>query len=394
MKAAHRSAAASRLHRNGWGEHPSRFERLLHALGADAAFVDAVLGDLAEERSARTITDGALSARLWYAREALRSVPHLVASGMRGASGRRRAMLTLCLGAIALAMTVAVRSVLSARVPAQLIAGTGTGDGIVVNNVKPVQLSMRVLNAQGNALPDTGVRYRWMSGAPIPVSPRGVTTCTHAGDAVVRASLGTLATQLVLRCRPVHDVRSLWMVNLVLGDSGVKVPFQAVDAQGNEVSLLRGELGVEDSSVAALDVAADGTRIVRPRAAGATFLSIHIGDEMRGTSVRVYERASTVEGIRRGQLLAVPVEVAGGEVQQWRIPAGRETYSLNLLPDGDTARAPRLAILGANCVTDFGTEGLLCVALHGATVFVYHSRDGNQARTERGMLAVWRRLKP
>lgn len=394
MKAAHRSAAASRLHRNGWGEHPSRFERLLHALGADAAFVDAVLGDLAEERSARTITDGALSARLWYAREALRSVPHLVASGMRGASGRRRAMLTLCLGAIALAMTVAVRSVLSARVPAQLIAGTGTGDGIVVNNVKPVQLSMRVLNARGKALPDSGVRYRWLSGAPIPVSPRGVTTCTRTGDAVVRASLGTLATQLVLRCRPVHALRTAWAMNLVLGDSGVPLPIQAVDAHGNEVSQLRGELRVEDSTVATLDVAADDTRIVLPRAPGTTFLDIRIGDKSRGAAIRVYQRASTVQGIRKGQLLAVPVALAGGEVRQWQLPGGREPYSLAVLPDGDGDRLPRLAIVGANCVSGFGSEALLCVALHGATVFVYHSRDGDQARPERGMLAVMRHLKP
>jgi hypothetical protein len=384
--------AAERRQRNGWGSHSSRLERFLHLLGADPAFVEVVLGDLAEEREARRVSDGARSARLWYAREALRSMPHLVASSVRGASGRRRAMTLLCLAAIALAATFAVRSVLDARAPSQLLASGDRGDGIVINNVKPVRLSMRVLNASGKVLPDSGVRYRWLSGAPIPVSPRGVATCTRAGDAVVRASLGTLATQMVIRCRPVHAVRSMWTVDLVLGDSGVKVPFQALDEHGNEVSLLRGELTVEDSSVATLDVAADGTRIVRPRAPGTTFLGLHIGDEHRGTVVHVYERASSVEGIARGQLLAVPVSLAAGEVRQWRIPAGPESYNLLVLPDGDEHHLPRLAIVGANCVAD-AREGLWCVTLHGATVFVYHSRDGDQ-RPERGMLAVWRHEKP
>lgn len=73
---------------------------------------------------------------------------------------------------------------------------------------------------------------------------------------------------------------------------------------------------------------------------------------------------------------------------------GPEAYSLAVLPDGDGDRAPRLAIVGANCEDHFGSEGLLCVALHGATVFVYHSRDGDQSRPERGMLAVSRTLKP
>lgn len=394
MREPRSSPAASRLHRNGWGEHTARFERLLHVLGADATFVEAVLGDLAEERAARTVTDGARSARLWYAGEALRSMPHLVASGMRGASGRRRAMRMLGLAAIALVMTLVVRSVLSAMAPAQLRASGDRGDGIVVNNAKPVQLSMRVLNARGKALPDTGVRYRWMSGAPIPVSPRGVATCTQSGDAVVRASLGTLATQVLLRCRPVHDVRTAWSVNLVLGESGVTLPIEAMDAQGKQVSLLRGELSVEDSSVATLSVAADDTRIVRPRAAGETWLDIQIGDQLRGVAIRVYERASSVQGIRKGQLLTVPVELAGGEVRQWQLPGGREPYSLSVLPDGDGEHVPRLAIVGANCVDGFGSDGLFCVSLHGATVFVYHSRDGDQARTERGMLAVVRHLKP
>lgn len=393
MKASRSSLAASRLQRNGWGEHASRLERALHFIGADPSLVDAVLGDLAEERVARTIADGARSARLWYVREALRSMPHLVASAVRGANGRRRTMLMLCLAAIALAATLAVRGVLNARSPAQLFAAGDRGDGIVVNNEKPVRLTMRVLDARGRVRPDTGVRYRWLSGTQIPVSPSGVTTCTQAGDAVVGASLGALATQFVLRCRPVHAVRATWMANLVLGDSGVKVPFVAVDARGNEVSQLRGEISVEDSSVATLTVAADGTRILRPRAPGTTVLGIRVGDRSTGTAIRVYERASSVEGIGKGQLLAVPVELAGGEVRQWRIPGGPETYSLNVLPDGDTARVPRLAIVGANCVTDFGIEGLFCVALHGATVFVYHSRDGD-ARPERGMLAVWRHEKP
>jgi hypothetical protein len=277
--------------------------------------------------------------------------------------------------------------------PAQLIANAATGDGIVINNAKPVQLSMRVLNARGKALPDSGVRYRWLSGAPIPVSPRGVATCTQPGDAVVRASLGALATRLVLRCRPVHDLRTMGAADLVLGDSGVRVTFQALDKRGQEVSLLRGEISVEDSAVATLDVAADGTRIVRPRAPGRTFLDLHIGDQDRGAMVRVFQRATSVEGIRKGQYLAVPVDLAGGEVRQWQLPGGPEPYSLSVLPDGDGDRLPRLAIVGANCISDFGSEGLYCVALHGATVFVYHSRDRDQ-RAERGMLAVMRDLKP
>ena len=68
--------------------------------------------------------------------------------------------------------------------PARLVAGIG--DTVVVNNLRPVRVPMRVLDAAGHVLPDTGVRYLWTSGVPVSVSRRGVVTCTQAGDATPR----------------------------------------------------------------------------------------------------------------------------------------------------------------------------------------------------------------
>src|SRR5258706_5572391 len=88
--------------------------------------------------------------------------------------------------------------------PARLVAGIA--DTVVVNNVHAVQMPMHVFDAAGHELPDTGVRFQWMSGATIPVSDKGVLKCTHAGDATVRASLGALVAQVIVRCRPVRDL--------------------------------------------------------------------------------------------------------------------------------------------------------------------------------------------
>ena len=394
MSGSFPSWADRRLHHSEAGEHASRAERLLCALGADPGFVQAVFGDLAEERASRSTVDGARSANYWYLREALRSAPHLVASAVRGASWRRRAAAILGLGAVAFAVTFALRSMLAnSGGPAQLLASGDRGDGVVVNNVRQVQLSMQVLDSAGRVLPDTGVRYRWLSGTPLPVTSRGAATCTQAGDAVVGASLGRLSTQLVLRCRPVHKVNALTEVNLIVGDSAVGVPFLAFDEKGRIVSLLRGELSVEDSSVATLAVAADDTRLVRARAPGFTILDIRIGDRRAGTGVHVYERASSPEGIRPGQSLAVPVELGGGDMRNWHLPAGRETFNVAMLSTGDPMRAPRLAIEGANCVQN-STASFMCVALQGATLFVFHSRDGDQTRAVRGTLLVWRHSQP
>ena len=386
--------ADSRVDHSGEGEHASRAERLLCALGADPGFVEAVLGDLAEERAARCVADGPRAASSWYVREALRSSPHLVASAVRVASWSRRAAAMLGLGAVGFAVTFAVRGMLGdGGVPAQLLAAGDSGDGVVVNNVKPVRLTMQVLDSAGRVLPDTGIRYRWLSGTPVPVTSHGVATCTQSGDAIVGASLGPLTTRLVLRCRPVHRVSMQGGVNLIVGDSPVAVPFRAFDAQGRAVSLLRGEFSVEDSSVATLDVAADGTRLVRARAPGYTRLHIQIGDRSEFTGMNVYERASSPEGIHPGQYVATRVELAAGEVRQWHIPAGLETFQLAMRPYGDGKRVPALAIVGANCVTE-GERSFMCVTLKGASLFVFHSRQGDQTRTVRGTLVVSRASRP
>jgi hypothetical protein len=64
---------------------PRTVERLLAGLGAKPDFRNAVLGDLAEEFSSRVESDGIESATRWYRREAVRAVPHLLGSWLRGA---------------------------------------------------------------------------------------------------------------------------------------------------------------------------------------------------------------------------------------------------------------------------------------------------------------------
>ncbi|MEO7456486.1 MAG: hypothetical protein ABIY52_09505, partial [Gemmatimonadaceae bacterium] len=178
----------------------SRTERLLAAIGADPGFADDVLGDLAEECAKRAEMHGARSARFWYVREALRSAPHLVASAVRRASWSGRARMATTVSVVALASTIAfVVFTHRAGEPARLVADAGRmGEGIIVNNVKPVRLTMRVLDARGHVLPDTGLRFAWTSGVPLSISSDGVITCDRAGDASVSASLGALTTHMLL----------------------------------------------------------------------------------------------------------------------------------------------------------------------------------------------------
>jgi hypothetical protein len=362
-------------------------ERVLLGLGAHPAFADAVLGDLAEERGRREAVDGPVAAQCWYVREAFRSAPHLLCNALRhgGAGGRARAVAVLA-GAALVPVAVATALLLRDGPPARLVLGVGSGtNGIIVNSVRPVRLSMRALDARGRVLGDTGVRYRWMSGAPVGVSAAGVVTCAQPGDATVRASLGDVTTSAVIRCRPVNEVRAPPMLDIVVGDSTREVPFEAFDMEGRRVTLLAGQFTVGDSSIVSLE----GQRI-RARAAGSTWVTARFGDRTSFSSVHVYERVQTLEGIRPGQHAASPIRLVGGEMRQWRLPAGG--YFLAILPDGDEQARPQLAVVDASCMQSVGH--LLCAARRAASVIAYYPQDLDQAQVLRGTLAVWREEDP
>jgi hypothetical protein len=271
--------------------------------------------------------------------------------------------------------------------PSQLVAGIA--DTVVLHNVRPTRVPIQVLDADGHVLPDTGVRFEWMSGVPVPVSPRGSVTCTQAGDATLRASLGTLAKLFLVHCQPVHEVRGGGEFRLVVGDPPQDLLFDAVDMDGRPVRPLAARVSVSDTTVLTLE-----RWRIRARAPGQAGVDIYIGDQWVHYFVQVYERARTLEGIRPGQHLAVRVRLAGGELHSWGLPPSPPNYFLTVLPEHDTQPTPRLAIERANCLRSAFPEGYSCFALEGAAVIVYHPRQADPAQLWSGALAIVRESCP
>jgi hypothetical protein len=267
--------------------------------------------------------------------------------------------------------------------PARIVAGVA--DTVVINSNRPVLLPIRVLDADGHVLTDTAVRYRWKSGLPISVSAKGVVGCSKSGDATVRASLGPLATDVLVRCRPVRTVRALRMLNLVVGGPDQDLPFEAVGMDGQPVTLMTGQITVEDSAI----LSVTGLSI-RALAAGESGLTMRVGNRTAFTNVQAYAVARSPEGLRPGQRVAVPVRVAGGEMQRWRLSRSPHLYFLAMLPDSSEELMPRLAIVGANCFQGLGPHTFFCLARQEASVIVYHPQNVDPRQTLRGTLAVWR----
>jgi hypothetical protein len=265
--------------------------------------------------------------------------------------------------------------------PARLAAGNS--DTVVVNNVQPVRIPMRVLDRAGRLLDSTGVRFARMSGVPVPVTEAGVVTCTDAGDAWVRATLGEIHTDVMVRCRPVHKLSAQGSVDIVVGDSAQDLALAAFDTTGRPVTLFAGIVRVHDTTVASIE----GLRI-RPVSPGQTFVDLKFGDRATSVIVNVYERASTPVGIRPNQNLVVPVRVPNGELRQWPLAAGQ--YILSMRDDPAGRPRPRLAIVGANCTPMSWEAGWFCLSRGDASVIVYSPWQAKPAPDLSGELAVRR----
>ncbi|MGI8508211.1 MAG: hypothetical protein ACR2MQ_02675 [Gemmatimonadaceae bacterium] len=360
-------------------------ERLLQALGADPDFVEAVLGDLAEEYALRAGRDGVGAARWWYGREALRSAPHVVRSWLRHARQHEPARLAAYLAGVVVTSFIVLLALQTRNGPPARF-GAGDSNTIIVNDRSAVQLSVQVLDAAGHVLEVTGVRYQRMGGAAVPVSPSGAVTCAQRGDALVRASLGGLSRVLLVRCRPIRRFVHEYAGNLslVVGDSAQELPFGAIGVDGTPETLLAGSATVEDSDVASL-----AGLMVRPKAPGHTWVNVWVGGRVAIIAISVYKRVSSSDALRPNQFFGVsPLRLSSGETRSWRIPPGR--YIVSFRSDTVASAELTFATVASTCSHFGDAYTYFCTALNGAAVVVSAPQRMVQAREFSGYLAVRR----
>ena len=391
---AHMEESARRRVARGASTVPERF---LLALGADPEFIAAVFGDLAEEYARRCVVDGARVAAAWRARELVRSIPHLLRSALRHGGPRAYARLAAAAALIALSLGVLGVAVLTRDgAPARLLAGpAGALDGIVVNKTRPVQLQMQVLDNAGHTLNADSVRFEWVSGAPLAISPLGVLACSGRGDATVRASLGAISTLVDVHCRPVREIRATTWIDFLAGDTMPRhLPFVAIGVDGLPVTELRGAARVFDASVATLEGAS-----VRPKAAGQTAVVIEVGEQEARMMVVVHEVVRTFDHLRDDQRnVARRVRLARGDTVQWALPNG--SFWLKYLPRHAGDAPPTITVAGEiGCSPgdgirvyrmSLGEYGTYCFVQRGGSASVVVAHGATGAEWVEGTMAIER----
>lgn len=282
-------------------------------------------------------------------------------------------LIALC-GGIAYAM---MRSGPAVNIVSDLSDKSGN---VLINNLRPVILPVRVLDRRGHALDPHHVRYRWIAGTVMDVGPNGTFRCKDRADAVVRATVGNLSKDFTIRCRPVAGIRAPSWLDLVAGGEARQLPFEGVGLDGEPVSYLRGKIAVRDTSIANVT-----GLYVRPVAVGETTVDFAFGDNHATIKVLVNELVSSFAHLRPDQLfVGRQVRLARGDTVRWPLPIG--TFWLKYVAARDGEAPPSIDLQGAaHCQranplqTVILTEDVvatLCTADGPADVRVAHGNIG------------------
>jgi hypothetical protein len=258
---------------------------------------------------------------------------------------KRKALLML-VGAVAVA-GAALNAALRPR-PARIAATARVGDDtVVVNQMQRTRLSASVLDQYGRRFGvDTVMRYQWMSGDSIGLSPDGVLQCTRRSSATVRATAHRLVKDFTVRCRPVAWVEAVTWADLVVGDSAQDLSFVAHGPDGRTVTELRGTVVVENSSI----VEASGTSI-RAKRPGWTSVTIQVGDARTHIPVMVYHEVESFVGNPRGMdLMAMHVKLARGDTIV--VPVPKAAFWVTYFSQDRRAAPPTIELKGDGSCAD------------------------------------------
>ena len=369
--------------------------QLLRHIGADPHFAEAVLGDLAEEFAYRTERDGGASARWWYALEGVRSAPHFVRSWFRYAQLHARGQIVAVFGGIAATSLVLVLAILARNGPPARLE-FGASNQIVINNEQPVHVPVQVLDARGHTLQQSEIHFRYVSGAPIHMSPNGIVTCNYMADALVRVSLGDLSRDLMIRCRPISTMELMNGGDYIEGDPPSRLNLVAAAPDGRSVGLVAGSMTVSDTTVATLD-----GLMLTPRRPGTARVVVRAGDRKADMPVRVWKRMPSPAALKPLEAYSAKLDMRTGETRRWSIGRGLHMFSLtDSSPDGSIDADPfaqpdasprlTLASLNANCIHIGPNQVYMCAALNDAEVIVYAPRRAPSDRRFSSRLVIRR----
>lgn len=270
--------------------------------------------------------------------------------------------------------------------PARLVAGHA--DTVVVNSRSPAALPVHVLDSAGHELSALGVRFAWLSGAPIRVSDSGHVMCRQRLDAEVRATLGALSTRFVLLCRPIRAFEFVFHAGapIVSGGPPRQLEVHAVGLDGEPVTAFAATMTVADTNVA--DVRGF---TIYPKRPGNTAIELDIGDCAWPMGIEVYERVASPLDLRRREqvFMESPLRLFDGQRRGWRLPRGE--YRVALVSEVGREAGLLLGRSAMNCALWLGGgEDYHCIALEGAAVDVRNPRPAGRGGELTGTLFMQR----
>ena len=221
--------------------------------------------------------------------------------------------------------SVAVIAALAARVELP-VAIRVAYDTLIVNGPHPVLLGARALNRGGHSVWPRWLRYASSDTSVAVATSDDAVTCKETGDATIAIRRGSIARNMLVRCRPIVG---FWFqgVRLELGGGPKPLEVDPRGPRGKPVTLLQGRSSIADPHVAQMH-----DQMLYPVSVGQTEVAVEFSGGTH-TSVRVTVTERVIEK---------PLELVAGEFRAFHVEKGR--YEILLDGPGANGRDPSLVI--------------------------------------------------
>lgn len=205
-------------------------------------------------------------------------------------------------------------------------------DTLVVNGPDPVSLYAEPVDGGGRAVWPRALLFHSADGTVAEVDD-GKVECRHSGDVPITIWRGMLTRKMLVRCRP---IRRFGFSDVLLQAGGPPAALMAAayDTRGRQVSLMQGSASVQDTGIVQLR-----GNLLYPIAFGATTIDLQLAGGAT-TRIDVYVIDTLFNEV---------VQLAGGQIQHWRFPAGSYEISLASSDAGDIDAPLVLGLRNARC---------------------------------------------
>ena len=193
-------------------------------------------------------------------------------------------------------------------------------------------LGARVVNAAGEAIPESPVAYSAVPAGVLRISAAGEASCEASGDVSVTLAGAGLSSVATVSCRLVKELKAKKSTSLVIGNDPLDLGIEAFGPDQKRMENVPYQISVSDPGIASVDAQGKATGL----SVGATSVKVTAGNASATVELEVMDKVKSS-----------PLAIGDGGTSTIVLEQGK--YLVEVQADAGSGHGVSLSWVGAAC---------------------------------------------